>query len=96
MISAAGKPRRQPVGKAQDAQASSPHCRREGDGWIQANRVYTLAEFKRRLSLGNHAMRMLRNRGLPVRMLGRQKLVVGRDFLALAMKLPTAEELRNG
>lgn len=57
-------------------------------GVIDASQCYTLDELQSRLQLGRAAWRTARRQGLPVRIVGRRKLVLGRDVLAWAETLP--------
>lgn len=50
-------------------------------GKIEATAAYTMDEFKRQLSIGDHAWVTLRNKGLPIIKLGRQVFVRGADFI---------------
>lgn len=50
-------------------------------GKIRADELYTLPELKRRLSLGDYAMRQARRAGLKVRTIGRRRYVMGADVL---------------
>lgn len=54
----------------------------EGDGFIDANRVYTVNGFCRAIGItrGGSAYNRLRTAGLPVRM---SRYILGRDFLNL-------------
>lgn len=53
---------------------------------IVADGVYALQEFRRRTGLGVHALRMARRGGLPVRRIGRQSFILGRDWLNFVAK----------
>jgi len=53
-------------------------------GIIAADSLYTLAEIKERLKLGDHALRMARKSGLKVRRIGRRAYVLGRDLISYA------------
>jgi len=57
-------------------------------GVIAASECYTLDELQSRLQLGRAAWRTARQQGLPVRVVGRRKLVLGSDVLAWAETLP--------
>lgn len=51
-------------------------------GVVSASEIYTLEELQSRLQLGRAAWRTARQQGLPVRRVGRRKLVMGRDVIA--------------
>jgi hypothetical protein len=51
-------------------------------GFVKDGECYTLDELQSRLQLGRAAWRTARQHGLPVRLVGRRKLVLGRDVLA--------------
>lgn len=59
---------------------SDQHCA----GMIQADALYRLDEFKRRLGLGVHAMREARRAGLRVVRIGKRGYVLGKDALEFA------------
>jgi hypothetical protein len=46
-------------------------------GYISASEVYRLAEAKRRLNMGRHSFRLLRQVGLPILKVGRNCYVDG-------------------
>lgn len=50
-------------------------------GVIRADEMYTAAELKRRMGLGDYTWRQLR-RQLPIIELGRKQYVMGRDAIA--------------
>lgn len=50
-------------------------------GYVEADSLYTLEEFQGRLRLGKQAWRTARAQGLPVRVVGRRKYVLGVDAL---------------
>lgn len=50
-------------------------------GIIERDVLYTVAEFKARLKLGDWALRQARRRGLRVRAIGRERYVMGSDAL---------------
>ena len=49
-------------------------------GVISAHEVYTLAEFRRRLGWGAHALRQARAAGLRFVTIGREKYIRGEEF----------------
>ena len=51
------------------------------DGSIRADELYSLTELRRRLDLGQGALRTARRRGLRVRRIGRKSYVLGRDVV---------------
>jgi hypothetical protein len=61
--------------------SSSSHIQSEAPGQISADSLYTLAEVKQRLKLGNYALRQARRAGLQVRRIGRRAYVLGRDLI---------------
>ncbi|HUT88947.1 MAG TPA: hypothetical protein VMY37_05605 [Thermoguttaceae bacterium] len=56
-------------------------------GSIQAGEVLTLAELKRRLGWGEHAVRQARRAGLRLIPFGREKFALGSDVLAFFTRL---------
>jgi hypothetical protein len=48
---------------------------------IRADAAYSIHEVKRRLGLGEWALRQMRRRGLIVRRVGRVSVILGRDLL---------------
>jgi hypothetical protein len=56
-------------------------------GEIVGDRVYTLRAFCRRLGWREHALRQARAAGLRLVVFGREKLVLGSDFLAFVQGL---------
>jgi hypothetical protein len=65
-------------------------------GSIQAGEVMTLAELKRRLGLGEHAIRQARRAGLRLIAFGRGKFVLGADVLAFFEALAQQHTDSNG
>ena len=59
------------------------------DGHVAMNELYTLAEIKRRLGLGAHALRTARRHGLRVLHIGRNDFVLGQDLIQYALKMHT-------
>jgi len=57
-------------------------------GAVRADELIPLAVLRDRLGLGNKGIRTLREAGLPVRRLGRQGFVLGRDVLDFFGGLP--------
>jgi len=51
-----------------------------GLGEIRKNAVYTLKEFVRRLGIGPAALRKMKQAGLPLRKIGKNKHVMGVDW----------------
>jgi hypothetical protein len=58
---------------------------------IRIDEVYTLAEFQRRTGLKRNAMRTARRRGLPVRQCGRNKYVVGAEWVTFLQTVGTTD-----
>lgn len=52
------------------------------DGFIDAEQLYRLDVFQRRLTLGTAAMRELRRAGLRILTIGRRRYVLGADVIA--------------
>lgn len=50
-------------------------------GVIRADEAYTVAEFRRRASLGDYAFRQLRQGGFRIIEIGRKRFVLGADWL---------------
>jgi hypothetical protein len=63
------------------APAESSNGRPRPGGFIQGDQLYTLSEFRRRLGLGERALRTARRRGLPVHKVGRAKYVIGAEAI---------------
>ena len=59
-------------------------------GVIDAAQAYTIAEFRRRMGIGDFAMRQLRRDGLRVVEIGRKRFILGRSWLKFL------EEQSNG
>jgi hypothetical protein len=55
------------------------------DGHIAQDELYLLAEIKRRLGLGAHALRTARRHGLCVLRLGRNDFILGKDLIQYAV-----------
>ena len=49
-------------------------------GEIRKDATYTLKEFKRRLGIGDAAVRQMKREGLPLRKFGKAKYVMGEDW----------------
>jgi hypothetical protein len=62
-------------------------------GVIEAGAVYTLAEVQRRLQLGKAAWRTARREGLPLRVVGRRKYVLGADVMTWIASRPVDSDL---
>lgn len=60
---------------------------------IRIDEVYTLAEFQRRTGLKRNGMRTARRHGLPVRQCGRNRYVVGAEWVEF---LQTAGKVSPG
>ncbi len=60
------------------------------EGCISADVLYTLPELKRRLGLGDAALRSARRRGLKMTLIGRRKFVLGRYVLHYVESLSAA------
>jgi hypothetical protein len=66
----------------------TPHPARKGTrepapGIIRADAAYSLRAFGRATGLREHGLRQLRALGLPMPQVGRERWVLGGDFLAL-------------
>jgi hypothetical protein len=59
----------------------------DGPGLISADVLYTLPELKKRLQLGDHAMRTARRKGLVVTRIGRRGYVLGKDVMTFVASL---------
>jgi len=57
------------------SQPDSPGC-------VASDCIYTLAEIRARLKLGQHAIRQARRAGLRVHRIGRRAFLLGRDLIA--------------
>jgi len=64
-------------------------------GYISANELYRLPEAKRRLGMGRHSFRLLRQVGLPVLKVGRNVYIEGSAILD-AMKRAAEQQAGNG
>ena len=62
-------------------------------GYVSASEVYRLAEVKRRLNMGRHSFRLLRQVGLPILKVGRNCYV---DGGAVVEALKAAAEQQAG
>ena len=60
---------------------SSAEAAPAADAAIHPDTLYTLADFKNRTGLGEHAMRTARRRGLKVTYGGNRGFVLGADFI---------------
>lgn len=60
----------------------SANGRPKAAGFVQADQLYTLREFARRLGLGERALKTVRRRGLPVHRVGRAYYVIGDEAIA--------------
>jgi hypothetical protein len=57
-----------------------------GLGEIRKNSTYSLREFKRRLGIGDAAIRQMKREGLPLRKIGKAKYVMGEDWFEFVDK----------
>jgi len=55
-------------------------------GEIRKDATYTLKEFKRRLGIGDAAIRQMKREGLPLRKIGKAKYVMGEDWFEFVDK----------
>jgi hypothetical protein len=55
-------------------------------GEIRKDATYTLKEFKRRLGIGDAAIRQMKRAGLPLRKIGKAKYVMGEDWFEFVDK----------
>ena len=63
-----------------------PRCT-TGRGPIQADALYPIATFLKRLGIGRHSLAALRRRGLPVRMIGTRAYIDGSEALETLRRL---------
>ena len=56
------------------------------DGHVGQDELYSLAEIKRRLGLGAHALRTARRHGLRVLHIGRNDFILGKDLIQYAVE----------
>ena len=57
------------------------------DGHVGQHELYSLAEIKRRLGLGAHALWTARRHGLRVLRIGRNDFILGKDLIAYAVEM---------
>ena len=62
-------------------------------GPIRSDELYPLRELCRRLGLGTKGWRTLRNSGVPVRIVGKQRFVLGSELLRHFEALPVDEAI---
>jgi hypothetical protein len=70
----------------------TPHPAKKGirepaPGTIRGDVAYSLRAFGRATGLREHGLRQLRAAGLPMILLGRERWILGSDFLALVRRL---------
>jgi hypothetical protein len=65
-------------------------------GVIKADELYTLTEFKRRVGLGDSALRKARRRGLPVYREGGRAFVFGRDWIKYVTQTHGRDDAQGG
>lgn len=70
--------------------------RRRPGGSIDGNELLRLAELKRRLGWGEHAVRQARAAGLRLIAFGREKYALGSDVLDFFRRLAEEQGDRNG
>ena len=61
-------------------------------GPIDANAIYPVGVFTRRLGIGRHSLTSLRRQGLPVRLIGQRLFVDGEEALATFRRLWRSSE----
>ena len=66
--------------------ASPENVKSADDAVIRADEAYPIENFRRRNSMGKHALRMARRAGLRVLRVGRQSFVLGRDWIEFVDK----------
>jgi len=66
-----------------------------GRGPIEANALYPLQVFLRRLGIGRHSLTGLRKRGLPVRMIGTRAIIDGTEAIEALRKIWKQDETTN-
>ncbi len=62
-------------------------------GTISDGEAYTAQELRLRLGLGAWAWRTLRQRGLKIRKIGKQRLILGADVLRFIESLPAEGDI---
>ena len=67
-------------------------CSSRALGVIRADESYTVAEFKRRASLGDYAYGEARRAGLPIIKLGKKRYVLGRNWIEFLSKQPSEKD----
>lgn len=68
---------------------------RTPEGVILADAAYTVRELRLRLGIGAWAWRTLRQRGLKIRKIGKQRLVLGEDVIMFIKSLNIEDAPRN-
>ena len=71
---------------------SAKPARRPAPGVVRGDTAYSLRALGRLTGLKEHGLRQLRAAGLPLTTLGREKWVLGEDFLGLIRKLRDRSE----
>ena len=66
---------------------NSPRRRPSPRGIVRGDVVYSLRAFSRVTGLREHGLRQLRALGLPMVQVGRERWILGADFLALVRRL---------
>ena len=61
-------------------------------GEVRADSLYTLDEVRKRLNLGQAALRSARRAGLPVKKIGRCRFIRGADLLAFVERESANDE----
>jgi hypothetical protein len=69
-----------------------PRPQSHGRGPIEADALYPLSVFLRRLGIGRHSLTALRRRGLPLRSIGQRLFIDGREALDMLRRLWEQDE----
>jgi hypothetical protein len=70
--------------------------RHDDEGVIREGEAYTLAAFKRRLDLTDSAWWAMIKSGIPHKIIGKRKVILGKDVLAFLATLPNAGSIPEG
>ena len=64
----------------------------DGRGSVEAQAIYPLAVFLRRLGIGRHSLTALRQQGLPVHAIGTRLFVDGREAIDTLRQIWAADQ----
>jgi len=67
-----------------------------GRGPVEAEALYPLNSFMRRLGIGRHSLTAMRRKGLPVRLIGTRMFIDGREALDFLRRYWADEERQQG